>query len=116
MNEIDFGNEITIQLTELTKKVILFTFKNALAQELYKVCSIYVHRVNTYYFVIDSYAGTSQKQVNSMEGYQPRPRNDSYANTYNLGWKNHPNFSWKGKIILSMPKTKYHITYQISQP
>ncbi|MED6150414.1 hypothetical protein PIB30_072038 [Stylosanthes scabra] len=28
---------------------------------------------------------------------QPRPpQNDPYSNTYNSGWKNHPNFSWGG--------------------
>ncbi|MED6163781.1 hypothetical protein PIB30_083336 [Stylosanthes scabra] len=25
-----------------------------------------------------------------------QPRNDPYSNTYNQGWKNHPNFSWGG--------------------
>ncbi|XP_074374216.1 uncharacterized protein LOC141714604 [Apium graveolens] len=32
------------------------------------------------------------EQVNAM--FQPRPRNDPFAPTYNPGWKNHPNFSW----------------------
>lgn len=32
------------------------------------------------------------QQVNAM--FQPGPRNDPYAPTYNPGWKNHPNFSW----------------------
>ncbi|XP_074324182.1 uncharacterized protein LOC141661103 [Apium graveolens] len=31
-------------------------------------------------------------QVNAM--FQPRPRNDPFAPTYNPGWKTHPNFSW----------------------
>ena len=25
----------------------------------------------------------------------PRPGHDSFSNTYNPGWRNHPNFSWK---------------------
>ncbi|XP_074356421.1 uncharacterized protein LOC141696134 [Apium graveolens] len=32
------------------------------------------------------------EKVNAM--FQPRPRNDPFAPTYNPGWKNHPNFSW----------------------
>ncbi|XP_063938052.1 uncharacterized protein LOC135147928 [Daucus carota subsp. sativus] len=32
------------------------------------------------------------EQVNAM--FQPKPRNDPFAPTYNPGWKNHPNFSW----------------------
>ena len=23
------------------------------------------------------------------------PQNNPYSNTYNVGWRNHPNFSWK---------------------
>ncbi|GAA0172981.1 hypothetical protein LIER_26695 [Lithospermum erythrorhizon] len=38
---------------------------------------------------------SSQEQVNVMNGYNPRMRNDPYSNTYNPGWKNHPNFAWK---------------------
>ncbi|GAA0184944.1 hypothetical protein LIER_32232 [Lithospermum erythrorhizon] len=36
-----------------------------------------------------------EEQANSMNGYNSRMRNDPYSNTYNPGWKNHPNFSWK---------------------
>ncbi|XP_075475681.1 uncharacterized protein LOC142509402 [Primulina tabacum] len=37
--------------------------------------------------------GAPVKQV----GFQNRPRNDPYSNTYNPGWRNHPNFSWGGQ-------------------
>ncbi|XP_073283453.1 uncharacterized protein [Primulina huaijiensis] len=30
-------------------------------------------------------------------GVQNRPRNDLYSNTYNPGWRQHPNFSWGGQ-------------------
>ncbi|MED6112225.1 hypothetical protein PIB30_059764 [Stylosanthes scabra] len=36
---------------------------------------------------------TSVEQVNYVGN---QPRNDPYSNTYNQGWKNHPNFSWGG--------------------
>ncbi|KAI4332189.1 hypothetical protein L6164_017119 [Bauhinia variegata] len=35
---------------------------------------------------------SSQEQVNYL-GNPPRPQNDPFSNTYNLGWRNHPNFS-----------------------
>ncbi|MED6139628.1 hypothetical protein PIB30_085623, partial [Stylosanthes scabra] len=39
---------------------------------------------------------SSAEQV-SYVGNQPRPpHNDPYSNTFNSGWKNHPNFSWGG--------------------
>ncbi|MED6205883.1 hypothetical protein PIB30_021841 [Stylosanthes scabra] len=36
---------------------------------------------------------TSAEQVNYVGN---PPRNDPYSNSYNQGWKNHPNFSWGG--------------------
>ena len=35
-----------------------------------------------------------QDQVNALQSFQ-RPGNDPFSNTYNPGWRNHPNFSWK---------------------
>ena len=35
-----------------------------------------------------------QEQVNALQGFS-RPGNDPFSNTYNPGWRNHPNFSWK---------------------
>ncbi|XP_022024854.1 uncharacterized protein LOC110925193 [Helianthus annuus] len=37
---------------------------------------------------------TGHEEVDYM-GNQIRPQNNPYSNTYNLGWKNHPNFGWK---------------------
>ncbi|KAA3483048.1 reverse transcriptase [Gossypium australe] len=33
------------------------------------------------------------EQVNFM-GNNSRPQNNPYSNNYNVGWRNHPNFSW----------------------
>jgi len=33
--------------------------------------------------------------VNYVNNFNPRPNNDPYTNTYNLGWRNHPNFFYK---------------------
>ncbi|KAK2645239.1 hypothetical protein Ddye_020434 [Dipteronia dyeriana] len=30
-----------------------------------------------------------------MNSFDSRPRNDPFSNTYNQGWRNHPNFSWR---------------------
>ena len=35
------------------------------------------------------------EQVNYLNANQSRPRFDLYVNTYNTGWRSHPNFSWK---------------------
>ncbi|XP_075489567.1 uncharacterized protein LOC142528407 [Primulina tabacum] len=37
-------------------------------------------------------------------GVQNRPRNDPYSNTYNPGWRQHPNFSWGGQNSQNRPQ------------
>ncbi|XP_026410787.1 uncharacterized protein LOC113306013 [Papaver somniferum] len=42
---------------------------------------------------------TTRDQVSVLHGgmnskYEGRPKFDSYSNTYNLGWRHNPNFSW----------------------
>ncbi|XP_075475256.1 uncharacterized protein LOC142505999 [Primulina tabacum] len=37
-------------------------------------------------------------------GVQNRPRNDPYSNTYNPGWRQHPNFSWGGQNSQNKPQ------------
>jgi hypothetical protein len=34
------------------------------------------------------------EQVNAFNDYR-KQSNGPYSETYNLGWRNHPNFSWK---------------------
>ena len=52
-------------------------------------CSSPMHRVNNCP-TIGNYIDVSHKQVNAAF---PRLGNDPYSNTYNPGWRNHPNFS-----------------------
>ncbi|XP_062006006.1 uncharacterized protein LOC133723206 [Rosa rugosa] len=43
----------------------------------------------------------SEEQVNYMG--QQRPKYDPYSNTYNPGWKDHPNFRWGGNDNVVRP-------------
>ncbi|KAG8501134.1 hypothetical protein CXB51_003228 [Gossypium anomalum] len=40
---------------------------------------------------------TEKEQVNYMGNNNFRSQNNPYSNTYNAGWKNHPNFYWGGQ-------------------
>ncbi|KAI5338677.1 hypothetical protein L3X38_017949 [Prunus dulcis] len=44
---------------------------------------------------IMAYPEFVQEQVNPMNSYNQRARNDPFSNTYNPGWRDHPNLSWK---------------------
>jgi hypothetical protein len=68
-------------------------------------CSFYS---NTMHHVHDcpntgNFSHVSHEQVNATFS---RPGNDPFSNTYNLWWRNHPNFSWKaqasGNSVLGM--------------
>ncbi|MED6203000.1 hypothetical protein PIB30_111211, partial [Stylosanthes scabra] len=39
---------------------------------------------------------STTEQVNYLGNQFRLPQNDPYSNTYNPGWRNHPNFSWGG--------------------
>jgi hypothetical protein len=54
-------------------------------------CSSTMHQVNNCPTIVN-YTDASNEQVNAAFS---RPGNDPYSNTYNPGWRNHPNFSWK---------------------
>ena len=36
------------------------------------------------------------KQANALGTYKQYSSNSPYSNTYNPGWRNHPNLSWRG--------------------
>jgi hypothetical protein len=56
-------------------------------------CSSTLHQVNNCPSAVN-YTDISNEQVNAAFS---RPGNDPYSNTYNPGWRSHPNFSWKGQ-------------------
>ncbi|XP_027156543.1 uncharacterized protein LOC113757463 [Coffea eugenioides] len=38
---------------------------------------------------------SSSEQIQYLNNYNRPPQNNPYSNTYNPGWRNHPNFGWK---------------------
>ncbi|XP_027181793.1 uncharacterized protein LOC113780176 [Coffea eugenioides] len=45
----------------------------------------------------DDFMCSSSEQVQYLNNYNRSPQNNPYSNTYNPGWRNHPNFGWKDK-------------------
>ena len=41
----------------------------------------------------------NHEQVNFVNQGNFRPNNNPYSNTYNPGWRNHPNFSWRNQNV-----------------
>ncbi|XP_031120931.1 uncharacterized protein LOC116024170 [Ipomoea triloba] len=77
MYEVNSNTGLEIQVSELAKQVR-------------SMCSMMGMQQNNA-FMIDE---NDCEQANAMNSFNQRPRNDPYSNSYNPGWKNHPNFSW----------------------
>ena len=56
-----------------------------------------------------------QADLNTTQGFRP-PRNNPYSNTYNPGWRNHPNFPWKQGDASNLGNTRPLPPQPIYQP
>jgi hypothetical protein len=54
------------------------------------ICSQFDHTTDT----CPLYSFVDQEQANYVGQNNYPPKNNPYFNIYNLGWRNHPNFSW----------------------
>ena len=83
---------------ELSRKVNLLLKRNALVNEKCAFCGVLEHdEINC---GMARQAGVGCDEVNFVGGFpNTQPRNSPYSNTYNLGWRHHPNCSWKDSSI-----------------
>ncbi|XP_062028611.1 uncharacterized protein LOC133744532 [Rosa rugosa] len=58
------------------------------------VCSMQGHVSDQCPQLMESGGQEGVNAIGFQQGFQ-RPRNDPFSNTYNPGWKDHPNFRWK---------------------
>jgi len=53
---------------------------------------------------VGSPSSQDSSELNYVQSFNPRLANDLYSSTYNLGWRNHPNFSSRSnQSPLNMP-------------
>ncbi|XP_026383476.1 uncharacterized protein LOC113278974 [Papaver somniferum] len=64
--------------------------------------------------IVPSYEG-DMEHANAMFQNQQRPRYDPYSNTYNPGWRDHPNFSYTNKQGTTNPTFNQQGGYQFMQ-
>nr|XP_027083595.1 uncharacterized protein LOC113705889 [Coffea arabica] len=57
---------------------------------------------------------SSSEQVQYLNNYNRPPQNNRYSNTYNPGWRNHPNFEWKDQG--NQPRLANSSGFQPRQP
>ncbi|CAN6583278.1 unnamed protein product [Malus baccata var. baccata] len=84
------------------------------AQQACIICSETTHDI-TQCPNKDSYPELVQEHVNMVNNFI-RPRSDPYSNTYNPGWKNHPNLSWGGNQQPRQYQQSYQSTSETKKP
>ncbi|XP_057790737.1 uncharacterized protein LOC131007839 [Salvia miltiorrhiza] len=99
VNEATPSYDVTRQLAELTRQVELLRVKDSKSQQVMSVetcgiCGESGHGANLCPKMGEPIF-EDEAQVNALQGFQPRPKLNPFAPTYNLGWRNHPNFSWR---------------------
>ncbi|XP_073137484.1 uncharacterized protein [Henckelia pumila] len=105
------------QVDELTSVVAQLEVMNKMIEELnlgqsaIRIQEVWCEKCGAEHFTKDCQTGIPSYQpeggmVNHV-GNQNRPRNDPFSNTYNQGWKQHPNFSWGGQNNRSYGNQNY---------
>ncbi|GAV71571.1 hypothetical protein CFOL_v3_15061 [Cephalotus follicularis] len=85
--------------------------QTSIAQEACTLCASPTHYMSDCPLAVH-YPDFIQEQAQAIQGFQ-RPGNDPYSNTYNTGWRNHPNFSWKQSNTSQNPPYRQDIPFLI---
>ncbi|CAL9024824.1 unnamed protein product [Prunus brigantina] len=93
--EISPNNELALQVAGLQRKLdsVLNMVPKVPQVEVCGICNVQGHSTHMCPAGND-YPAFIHEQAHMMNSYNQRPRNDPFSNTYNPGWRNHPNFSW----------------------
>jgi hypothetical protein len=96
MYEVNTNSGVTNQMDVLQKTLSMLvntmTIQNislvqqAAQLQVCAICSHFDHTTQTCHL----YSSADQEQANYVGQNNYRPKNNSYSNTYNPGWRNHP--------------------------
>ncbi|XP_055960526.1 uncharacterized protein LOC126667263 [Mercurialis annua] len=92
--EINSHSDLSAQMADLTKQVKMLVDRDTSNQESCAFCGMFGHNAN----VCANIGSTppNSEEANFMGAFQGRQvKNDPFSNTYNPGWHNHPNSSWR---------------------
>jgi hypothetical protein len=94
--ELKYEQELTQRMDAIVKRLDDLSVGkpvnavNTLAVESCSVCASPMHQAQN----CPSMTVFEMEQVNAFNSFQ-KPSSGPYSETYNPGWRNHPNFSWK---------------------
>lgn len=92
VHSIDAITALSAQVTSLTNMVKALTNAPTTVKQVTELSCVYCGEEHDF----DNCPG-NPALVNYVGNFNRQPQNNSYSNTYNPGWKQHPNFSWSNQ-------------------
>ncbi|KAH9770018.1 hypothetical protein KPL71_012225 [Citrus sinensis] len=92
VHNIDAITALSAQVTSLTNMVKAMTAAPATVKQVAELSCVYCGEDNDF----DNCPG-NPASVNYVDNFNRQPQNNPYSNTYNPGWKQHPNFAWSSQ-------------------
>jgi len=91
-------HDLPAKFASLARKVEALEFKKSgqlksVQDIVCQICEMNEHATNDCP-ILPSFEERLHKQAHALNIFQ-RPNHNPYSQTYNPGWRNHPNFSWK---------------------
>ncbi|KAH9671394.1 hypothetical protein KPL70_017357 [Citrus sinensis] len=83
---------LSAQVTSLTNMVKTMTAAPATVKQVTELSCVYCGEDHDF----DNCPG-NPASINYVGNFNRQPQNNPYSNTYNPGWKQHPNFSWSNQ-------------------
>jgi len=95
--DIDALTLLTAKMDAMTQKLDKLNVNAMYSCALFPVCDRCgaLDCVTENYQVGNPFAPSHVEDVANVNNFQPRPNHDPYSNSYNSGWKHHPNFSYR---------------------
>ena len=94
-HEVDAITALTAQMETLTKQLQATQMGVHSIQASLQVCELCGGSHSSESCQVGNPFGQTQVEQAQYVGNFGRPQNNPYSQTYNPGWRNHPNFSWK---------------------
>ncbi|KAM2145525.1 hypothetical protein ACFX1R_049065 [Malus domestica] len=119
-NSTKFASKAQVDAIASKLDTLLSMNGRASVQEVCSICAVPGHATVGCSYNVD-FPEFVQEQANMVNAYR-RPGNDPYSNTYNQGWRNHPNLSWVNNQNVHKPPSgfqpqekKNNLEYVIAQ-
>ncbi|XP_073119954.1 uncharacterized protein [Henckelia pumila] len=94
IHQVDAFTSVAAQLEVMNKRIEELSIGNSVM----RVQEVWCEKCGAEHFTKDCQTFSQPEGVMASHmGNQNRPRNDPFSNSYNPGWRQHPNFSWSGQ-------------------